>query len=408
MSSEESGSVRQEEIDTRVSAALESLVHDSKLFENVLLSVPEYSWDDVTTGEKLGQGGFNSVHGVSVRDCNQALAIKYLKPRVYEKGQEGRLKQGAVDLVVESRFLAALSHPNLIQLKGISRRSESKPFLIMDKLDETLVERMQKWKKRENELPKRYRKEAQLQKHLRYHLDARLQVAMDIAKVLKYLHESGVVYRDLKPENIGFDAQGTVKLFDLGLAKEMKSPLQNGKYQMTGATGSWMYMAPEVAKHWAYDQMVDMYSFGILLWEICSLEDAFADLSNDQHMAQVVKGDVRPPLVKWWPTDLQWLMKKCWSYFAAHRPSWDVVIETLQEIMDDPEMEEPEDSVKGFASLRALSLRKRSDKNKDESGRFVAAAPRVDTPGSPSTRIRGRKVRQRSAGVRPFSLFAKK
>ena len=415
----------EDELKQRVNKALTSLLQDSKLFSSsssssssssqeesrTTLSCPELKWLDVDVGNKIGQGGFNSVHEVRLPGGgdNTVYAIKYLKPQLYQPDQTKRLHQGAADLVVEGRLLSVLDHPNLVEIKAVSAPSEDRPFLVISKLEQTLLKRMAIWKKKDRDLPNRYRKESQLQQHRRHNLNGRLQVAMDIARVLQYLYKKSVVYRDLKPENIGFDSNGTVKLFDLGLAKEMKNPQQNGKYRMTGQTGSWIYMAPEVAKHWAYDGMVDVYSFGILLWEICALEEPFAGLTDQQHMQQVVSGDLRPPIDKSWPTELQWLMKKCWSYFSSHRPTWEVVIETLQEVMDDTDFEEAEDSVRGFASLRAMSWRSKNsgEVSKPNSGRFVQAAPRVNpTPRSPNGTARGRRLRTRSDGARV--LFGKK
>ena len=83
---------------------------------------------------------------------------------------------------------------------------------------------------------------------------------------VRFLHERKILHRDIKPDNFAFDADGTAKLIDFGLAKELKDSekMVNGKYRLTGNTGVWRYMAPEIAKEWAYDMSVDTYSFGIL------------------------------------------------------------------------------------------------------------------------------------------------
>ena len=460
-------------MEKRVNASLRMLYKDSQIFSRGSTSaaaIPEFKWTDIEVGEQVGVGGFNSVHAAVLRsssntssdddDTNKGtteLAVKFIKPELYEgkdgagddaaaadKSRKQRLYQGTADLVLEGRYLSRLQHPNLIQLKGASVHNEDRPFLLLCRLKDTLDDKMTQWKEKENELKTRFRKESQLAQQRRSLLQSRLQVATDIARVLQYLHKNHVVYRDLKPENVGFDSNGTVKLFDLGLAKEMKNAQQNGKYKMSGETGSWAYMAPEVAKRWAYDGAVDIYSFGILLWQICALDTPYQGLTDDQFMQQVVSGDVRPPLDKSWPTELQWLVKKCWSYFPGHRPKWDTILETLEEVMEDVNEDEPEDSVRGFASLRGMSWRHRDSNNSSStrsslrgsnngtngnvkvpgnrgglrnsdrkgSARSVMSSLRArptKPPPSPSAQqpMRGRHRRTHSEGARTFGFFGK-
>jgi len=150
----------------------------------------------------------------------------------------------------------------------------------------------------------------------------RLKVALDLTAPLKYLHEHGIIFRDLKPQNIGFDVQGTLKLFDFGLAREVNSEQKsvNGLYQLSGNTGSRRYMAPEVAMMKPYNELVDVYSFAIILWEICSLQKAYRGLNKLQIYKQVYQGNVRPSLSSSWPKLLVDLMETSWSQNVSNRP----------------------------------------------------------------------------------------
>lgn len=94
-----------------------------------------------------------------------------------------------------------------------------------------------------------------------------------------------------------------------------------------------------VAKDHPYNESVDAYSFGILLWEICSLEKPFFGLSSRKHMREVVLGGERPKMdhvhIANWPVELQGLMQSCWCDTPSSRPSLKVVKQTVEKILVD-------------------------------------------------------------------------
>ena len=101
------------------------------------------------------------------------------------------------------------------------------------------------------------------------------QVAHDVASGIEYLHDRRVMHRDIKTCNIGFDSDGVAQIFDLGLARILPAEqecLHDG-YVMS-RVGTKSNMAPEVADKRPYDLKADVYSFGIVLWEILSLSSA--------------------------------------------------------------------------------------------------------------------------------------
>ena len=130
-----------------------------------------------------------------------------------------------------------------------------------------------------------------------------------------------------QPDNIGFDLRGDVKLFDFGLAKElddgMKSGYCNEFYELSGNTGSLRYMAPEVALSECYNLTADVYSFGLLLWQMCSLELPYDGMSRLDHSIYVVKGNERPLLDPSWSAPVRILMKRAWEPDPSLRPSMD-------------------------------------------------------------------------------------
>lgn len=213
---------------------------------------------NIIVGEKLGEGGFCMVNACSFKDDpkSQGFAIKYLKRRVMVERKT--FEYGASDLATEAFFLARLDHPNIIKLHAVTEGSVEKNiatgkdgdfFIVIDRLVETLDQRMEGWQMEAEEIPHSlfYRLSREYKEKQRRLLKNRLLVALEIAKVMRYLHSLDIVLRDLKPDNVGFDSDGTLKLFDFGLAKEQKPSdiLEDGKYKMTGHTGSRRYMAPE-------------------------------------------------------------------------------------------------------------------------------------------------------------------
>jgi len=100
-------------------------------------------------------------------------------------------------------------------------------------------------------------------------------------------------------------------------------------------------MAPEVAKEESYDKSVDVYSFGILLWELCLCEKPFYGYSSGKHMREVVMGGQRPAIdqanTSHWPMNLKWLITRCWADSRSDRPSFAVAKQVLSDILASKE-----------------------------------------------------------------------
>jgi len=163
----------------------------------------------------------------------------------------------------------------------------------------------------------------------------RLGVAKDLAGAMEYLHGLNIIYRDMKPANIGFDVKDVVKLFDFGLAKELhpEDRFSNGNYKLTGNTGSIRYMAPEVAIKRPYNLSADVYSFGIMLWEITSLKIPFDGYNEFMMKETVANFGYRLDIDESWPEDLKKLIRKSWEAAPKKRPSFSEIITSLEEII---------------------------------------------------------------------------
>ena len=169
-----------------------------------------------------------------------------------------------------------------------------------------------------------------------------LNLVRSLALAMNYLHQRwhnsiSVVHRDLKPDNIGFTSNGILKVFDFGLCACIKSDLQNkeSKYAMTGNTGTLRYMAPEVALGEYYNQSVDVYSFGIITWQIMKGKIPFEEMNKKTFFEKVVRGKFRPHIDHWWSKDLCKLLDSCWHHDHRKRPSFVEILCTLDLLIDN-------------------------------------------------------------------------
>ncbi|AQK96954.1 Serine/threonine-protein kinase STY8 [Zea mays] len=155
-----------------------------------------------------------------------------------------------------------------------------------------------------------------------------VQIALDIARGLCYLHSEKIVHRDVKTENMLLDKTRTVKIADFGVARvEASNPSD-----MTGETGTLGYMAPEVLNGHAYNRKCDVYSFGICLWEVYCCDMPYPDLSFSEVTSAVVRQNLRPEIPRCCPSSLANVMKRCWDANPDKRPEMAEVVSMLEVI----------------------------------------------------------------------------
>lgn len=248
------------------------------------------SWAEISELRYLGEGEFCTVWGATLDGSE--VAVKVLK-------EEQNTNQLALDdLQRETQIMMGLSHPGILRVRGVGE-TEGKPFLVLDRLKATLIASLP----RPPETIPFWERRAAAR---RWPLSRALQCGLELAEALRHCHDDALpgfrlMHRDVKPDNIGFLDDGRLVLFDFGLAKLWQTSCDepaDAPRQLTGQTGSARYMAPEVARSRPYGTSAEVYSFGILLWQLASHERPFAGMDMQRHARQVVDGGQRPPLKK--------------------------------------------------------------------------------------------------------------
>ena len=232
--------------------------------------------------EKIGEGGMGVVWKAHDTTLNRNVAIKLL-PELCT-GDAERLAR----FEREAKLLASLNHPNIAGIYGIHRdeaSADSAPFLAMELVEgEELAERLSR-----GALPR----------------DEALAVALQIAQALEAAHESGVIHRDLKPANVKLTTEKGVKVLDFGLAKALSpeasggpgSPTMSPTLTSAGTVagvilGTASYMSPEQAKGEQVDRRADIWSFGVVLFEMLSGRRLFQAPSISETLAAVILTEV--------------------------------------------------------------------------------------------------------------------
>jgi serine/threonine protein kinase len=164
-------------------------------------------------------------------------------------------------------------------------------------------------------------------------------VGYGIAQAMIYLHQHCVLYRDLKPANVGFDAHGTVKLFDFDLSRRFlldENESSSTLKQLTIGVGTPRYMSPECALAKPYGFSTDVYSYAILLWEIYTLQCPYANVNTPLEMKdRAYTGNERPSLRGIASLQLRRLLEQSWNPSPKHRPTMASIVDTLTSVISN-------------------------------------------------------------------------
>jgi serine/threonine protein kinase len=249
--------------------------------------------------EKLGQGGVGVVYKARDLRLNRLVALKVLPPAaVFDSVRQARFQQ-------EAQAASALNHPNIVTIYEIDSAG-GVVFIAMEYVDGRTLDQL---------IP---------QKGLRY--TEALQYAVQIAGALAAAHAAGIVHRDIKPANVMIAGKGAVKVLDFGLAKltEPSTPRDIAEDQPTltmqksvseegMVAGTTAYMSPEQAEGKKLDGRSDIFSLGVVLYEMLTGRRAFRGDTNVATMAAILNQEPKPvrDIVEALPPELDRVLTRC-------------------------------------------------------------------------------------------------
>ncbi|KAI3876458.1 hypothetical protein MKX03_030275 [Papaver bracteatum] len=266
---------------------------------------------DFSNANMIGKGSFGEILRASWRGT--PVAIKRILPNLSDD------RMVIQDFRHEVNLLVKLRHPNVVQFLGAV--TEKKPLMLITE----------------------YLRGGDLHQYLKdkssLSTTSVINYALDIARGMAYLHNEPnvIIHRDLKPRNVLLVNSNAdhLKVGDFGLSKLIKVQNSHDVYKMTGETGSYRYMAPEVFKHRKYDKKVDVFSFGMILYEMLEGDPPFAGLEPYDAAKHVAEGHRPPFRSKNSLPELRELTTQCWSADMNHRPSFLDILKRLDKIRDN-------------------------------------------------------------------------
>ncbi|XP_004243665.2 serine/threonine-protein kinase STY13 isoform X1 [Solanum lycopersicum] len=284
--------------------ALAKALMDPRFPTNGLENYDEWTIDlrKLNMGPAFAQGAFGKLYKGTYN--GEDVAIKLLERPDNDLERAHLMEQ---QFQQEVMMLARLRHPNIVRFIGACR----KPMVWC------IVTEYAKGGSVRQFLTRRQNRSVPLK--------LAVKQALDVARGMEYVHGLNLIHRDLKSDNLLISADKSIKIADFGVAR-----IEVQTEGMTPETGTYRWMAPEMIQHRPYTQKVDVYSFGIVLWELLTGMLPFQNMTAVQAAFAVVNKGVRPTI----PTDclpvLAEIMTCCWDGNPDNRPPFSQVVRMLE------------------------------------------------------------------------------
>ncbi|XP_047026169.1 tyrosine-protein kinase Fer isoform X2 [Helicoverpa zea] len=268
-------------------------------------AVPRENWelnnDDVQLLDKIGRGNFGDVYKARLKSTNQEVAVKTCRVALPDEQKRTFLQEG--------RILKQYQHPNIVRLIGIAVQKQ--PIMIVMEL-----------------VPG-----GSLLTFLRTRaasLSSRSLLAMcrDAAGGMRYLESKNCIHRDLAARNCLVGDDNIVKISDFGMSREEEEYIVSGGMKQIPIK----WTAPEALNFGKYTSLCDVWSYGVLMWEIFSKGDTpYAGMSNSRAREKIDTG-YRMPAPDGCSEDVYALMLRCWEYEAEKRPHFHQIYTIIDNI----------------------------------------------------------------------------
>ncbi|KAH3744494.1 protein serine/threonine kinase [Pelomyxa schiedti] len=251
----------------------------------------------------IGEGAFGIVYKATWR--GQPVAVKIIK------SQEG--KKVITEFEQEVRILESIRCPQIVSFIG-AVRTPGKLALVTELFPYGSLK-------------------SAINKHpFSYQLI--LKCFLDCTRGMTFLHQANVLHRDLKPDNLlvltlDIGAPVNCKITDFGTSRNFTQTEETQNF--TTGVGTPMYMPPELLASGKYRESADVYSFGILAWEIVTRRDPFSDLQSFWKITEFVINGNRPPLEEINSPGLKSIIEKCWAQDHHDRPRFEDVSPLLEQ-----------------------------------------------------------------------------
>ncbi|KAD7117980.1 hypothetical protein R6Q59_005002 [Mikania micrantha] len=253
-------------------------------------------------GNKFASGAHSRIYRGIYKQ--RAVAVKMVRIPTHKEETRIMLEQ---QFKSEVALLSRLYHPNIVQF--IAACKKPPVYCIITEYMSQGTLRMYLNKKEPYSLS----------------TETVLRLALDISRGMEYLHSQGVVHRDLKSNNLLLNDEMRVKVGDFGT-----SCLETQTQESKGNMGTYRWMAPEMVKEKPYTRKVDVYSFGIVLWELITALLPFQGMTPVQAAFAVAEKNERPPLPASCQPALAQLIKRCWAAEASKRPDFTEIVQSLE------------------------------------------------------------------------------